>query len=773
MPTSFSLFFLGIAPEIDTVEGNNTSENHAALNGLSFGGPGTELSKNIQQLSDTPSNSYGSSGSTSAYDANNAASNETFSIDGGAPQTHDATMAYNNTLITYSDGTTATVNALVMQDTDGNLYLLPPTSGPSTYSDALEAKPIESITLGTAAPSGGSNVYGMTANRYDLDFAYDVPTPNYIVDGTAGSDLIDASYNDDPDGDRVDDNDNLAGNNDDKIDAGAGNDTVVAGDGNDTVLGGEGNDSISGGVGDDVIYGDASLAPPVFTVQYIDINGLTDNAESTSLDTYFDLTDGTIDVSSGDTAPSGATFQVNPFGTATTNDLDPEIQSQGTPTGIGYGDNAGHALVYSTQIDVQGGTYTFDADFYNSAALYIDGQQVFLSEGLGANTANGSVVLGPGTHDVVILYAKDDENATEQDLNMTISGGELGANPVPFQNAPIFGTTTTGAGNDIIDGGTGDDSIFGEGGDDTITGGTGSDTLFGDDGDDSFFLAQGDVADGGDGEDLFILTDLGEAGSSPITIDGGTTGEPGGDTLDLNGLADRSTLVYSASAGDSDAFDGTITMLDGTIVNFSNIENIICFTPGTMIATSNGERAVEALRPGDLVLTKDDGPQPLGWTGQSTVPGTSIHAPITLAADLTGARRPLTVSPQHRMLIADWRAELLFGDTEVFVPASHMLDFEGADVTPTARVTYIHLMLDRHHVIFADGAETESFHLAEEGLKALHPLAQKELFTAFPELRFDRANHDLTARRCLKLYESQTLLSRMFAAKKRENSIAA
>lgn len=330
-----------------------------------------------------------------------------------------------------------------------------------------------------------------------------------------------------------------------------------------------------------------------------------------------------------------------------------------------------------------------------------------------------------------------------------------------------------GAGADYVASGLGDDTIYGEAGDDTLLGGFGADSLWGGTGSDTFFLAEGDIADGGDGEDLFVLTDLGEAGASTITIDGGTTGEPGGDTLDLNGLGDRTTLTFAPSVGDPDAFDGTITMLDGTVVTFTNIENIICFTPGTMIATPDGERLVEDLRPGDLVLTKDDGPQPLGWTGLSEVPGLGKHAPIRLSPELTGGDRPLTVSPQHRMLIEDWRAELLFGDAEVFIPATHTLAFLGAEVVATPRVTYVHLMLDRHQIIYANGTETESFHLAEESLKALHPFVQGEMFTAYPRFRDNIAAHGPTARRCLKAYEARVLLQSMFSLKPAETLLAA
>ena len=40
-----------------------------------------------------------------------------------------------------------------------------------------------------------------------------------------------------------------------------------------------------------------------------------------------------------------------------------------------------------------------------------------------------------------------------------------------------------------------------------------------------------------------------------------------------------------------------------------------CFTPGTMIATLRGERAVETLQQGDKIVTRDNGVQEIAWIG--------------------------------------------------------------------------------------------------------------------------------------------------------------
>lgn len=81
-----------------------------------------------------------------------------------------------------------------------------------------------------------------------------------IVEGTAGDDLIDVAYTDDPEGDRIDNLDEILpgeGSNDDIVQAGGGSDTVIAGAGDDEVDGGSGADLVLGGQGADEIRGGA------------------------------------------------------------------------------------------------------------------------------------------------------------------------------------------------------------------------------------------------------------------------------------------------------------------------------------------------------------------------------------------------------------------------------------------------------------------------------------------------------------------------------------
>jgi hypothetical protein len=72
-------------------------------------------------------------------------------------------------------------------------------------------------------------------------------------------------------------------------------------------------------------------------------------------------------------------------------------------------------------------------------------------------------------------------------------------------------------------------------------------------------------------------------------------------------------------------------------------------------------------------------------------------------------------------------------------------------------VTYIHVMFDRHEVIYAEGIATESFHAGDVGLGAVDEAAREELFAIFPELRSAPYRHGKTARTCLKAHEARLI----------------
>ena len=174
-------------------------------------------------------------------------------------------------------------------------------------------------------------------------------------------------------------------------------------------------------------------------------------------------------------------------------------------------------------------------------------------------------------------------------------------------------------------------------------------------------------------------------------------------------------------------------MDDGTLLEFSEIENIICFTPGTRIATPMGARDIATLKVGDLVVTRDYGLQPIRWIQQRTVPAMDRFAPIRIKPGVvTGQERDLLVSHQHRMMFQGYRAELLFGESEVLVAAKHLVDGKLVTQDAGGDVTYIHVMFDEHEVVYAEGAATESFHPGEVGLSAVSYSRARKIVCSVP-----------------------------------------
>ncbi len=194
--------------------------------------------------------------------------------------------------------------------------------------------------------------------------------------------------------------------------------------------------------------------------------------------------------------------------------------------------------------------------------------------------------------------------------------------------------------------------------------------------------------------------------------------------------------------------------------------DIPCFTAGTLIDTQNGPVAVEALGPGDLVLTRDNGYLPVRWCGSRAITAAELAttadlAPVLIAAGALGNNLPerdTRVSPQHRMLVTGPRAELLFGEREVLVPAVHMVGLPGI-TRATQAVTYVHIMFEHHQIVRADGAWSESFQPADWALDGLQSAQRDEVLRLFPELASDEGRKSHTsARMILKQHEAQALL---------------
>jgi hypothetical protein len=231
---------------------------------------------------------------------------------------------------------------------------------------------------------------------------------------------------------------------------------------------------------------------------------------------------------------------------------------------------------------------------------------------------------------------------------------------------------------------------------------------------------------------------------------------PTGQTVSLN--ADGTVNILGD--GDVENFNFTYTIDNGTDTDIGivNVSSIPCFVAGTLITTELGQRNVETLVLGDLILTKDDGLQPLRWKGQRTVAAEDNFAPIRIRANTFGSHDDLMVSPEHRILIRDNLAELLFGEQEVLVSAKDLVNDYSVTRCSGGDVTYVHLMFDRHQVVYSAGLATESFLPGPQTTKVFERKIVDEICTLFPEIDPETGlGYSPAARRILKKFEAKLL----------------
>ncbi|WP_460273807.1 Hint domain-containing protein [Celeribacter sp. ULVN23_4] len=500
-----------------------------------------------------------------------------------------------------------------------------------------------------------------------------------------------------------------------------GDDTILGAGGADYLDGGDGQDYIEGGDGDDIIIGGE---------------------------------DGTPD---------------RGYGPYLADDADPDNDKDTL-----YG-GAGDDIIYGGDDDdyIDGGADDdyIDGGYDDDTILGGDGDDTIIG-GEGSDTIDGGDGddtiyggLNPAYPDS--LNIPDDENDYEVENGQDVIDGGAGNDTIYGQDDDdlIYG----GDGNDYIDGGIDDDTIYAGAGTDTVYGGEDDDTIYGG--------GDNDVLNGGDDQDTIYVTftDV-TSGVYNTTVQGGDGGVDW-DTLDLSELmADGWVITNHVQNPDSDGngYDGQIQLYNaGTDeyanINYSNIEEIVpCFTPGTLIATPRGEMLVEELKVGDRVITRDNGIQQIRWIGRKTLSAADLKArpelnPVLIRQGALGAglpERDMLVSPNHRMLIVNERTSLLFEEHEVLAAAKHLTKMDGVDKVEASRLTYIHIMFDRHEVVLSDGTWSESFQPGDYTLAGIGDEARAELFALFPELEEVSSRGAFgAARRILRKHEAEILVS--------------
>jgi Ca2+-binding RTX toxin-like protein len=589
------------------------------------------------------------------------------------------------------------------------------TNGDGTGHAILTFPNGESVTFQNVLPSVFSDPAALNA--------IGIPSPDYVVEGTAGADTIDASYLGDPDGDMVNAHDHSDGSDNDYIAAGAGNDRVAAGAGDDTIDGGDGNDTLDGGLASTVAPTSESL------------NWNAQGADETDLTGGFTQNTGVMDVS--------VSFANNGSGNALgVETSDKQYVAGGEPFneysaaeigGTGSGPNS------TTTIEFAANTSGYASEVENVQFRLNDIDSSNWVDHVTINAYDGDGNLVPVT---ITQSGNGDDH---------VSGNQItGANGTDNPDNESGSATVDIAGPvhriEIIyqNSGTGSAEIYVTDVHFTSLPATDDDRLTGGAGDDVFLVGSG--AD--------TITDF-NTGNTGALDDGNSTNN---DFIDLSGYYDNLSELYADQADDGILNQSNTTDSKGRAVDYSDntrfgAENsltftgasadnssfteentgVVCFTAGTAIRTPQGDVLIDELRVGDLVCTLDNGPRPIRWIGRLTLNGQTLQdnpnqRPVLIKRGTLGAERDLLVSPQHGVVMGRTGDHL--------VRAKHLVGaMPGVRFARDKRkVTYIHLMFDAHQIIFAENIASESFYPGHMALSMLGRGALMEVLELFPDL---------------------------------------
>jgi hypothetical protein len=188
----------------------------------------------------------------------------------------------------------------------------------------------------------------------------------------------------------------------------------------------------------------------------------------------------------------------------------------------------------------------------------------------------------------------------------------------------------------------------------------------------------------------------------------------GGSTWQVHGASvDGNDLFFMRPDGQGELFliSNTQTAPTGTVTfgtsNSYKTPNPTCFVRGTRILTRQGEVAIEALQPGDLIITEDGRKLPVKWIGHRAIdcrnhPWPELMNPIEIAAGAIADNVPLRtmkLSPSHAVLV----------DPDWIMNAGDLVNGTSIRQVGVDHVEYWHVELDEHAIIIADGLPAESF----------------------------------------------------------------
>jgi len=438
------------------------------------------------------------------------------------------------------------------------------------------------------------------------------------------------------------------------IAGGAGSDTIYGNTDNNILSGGYGSDTLSGRGGNNTLIGglngfELTLgAIVVGTVYSFAIEGQTINYTAQSGDTKADVLDALEDtfkangsittsyiVNDGDklyveTNDGVGTLALNNITSVTESFIDIADYSINPYNGIKVDLSLANGQVYDNGnggSDTLVGIEQLKGSNYADTFIGSNGNDTIYG-GAGNDTFTGGTgndtFYGETGDDLFISSYNDGNNTyyggTTDEVNgdtIDYSGitdseykviGDLSNSTISVYNSdatPVLQKTDTINSIENLTGGAGNDTLRGNTSKNTLKGGTGSDTIYASEGGDRLF--------GEAGDDRFVFEN-GVDGSS-VVIDGGTTSQTNGDTIDYSALTDGVALRLMGTS-----YSGVTV---GVTTNHHTIRNI------NNILGSQGDDTIEG-DSGNNILDGHDGLDTVSFENSGAKVVVNIGAEVTL-----------------------------------------------------------------------------------------------------------------------------------------------
>jgi hypothetical protein len=213
------------------------------------------------------------------------------------------------------------------------------------------------------------------------------------------------------------------------------------------------------------------------------------------------------------------------------------------------------------------------------------------------------------------------------------------------------------------------------------------------------------------------------------------------------GYSDANQNGETVSIGWANSFLATAGVYSDTDPPATIVETptLYCFLLGTLIETAMGSVAVEQLNIGDKVLSHSGREVEVKWIGWQKMHGAFAAMmdglPVCISVGALGNGLPVRdifVSPDHALYLVDCmlvHAKALVNGVTIY----QVIEWEGD-------VTYFHIETEKHEIIFAEGAPTETFidNVSRKAFnnhaeyEALYPNAKPMVELDIPRVKYAR-----------------------------------